>query len=220
MLENIVNSDQARSWDGDDGDHWTEHEETYNRAVARHHVHLMRVAAIQSRDRVLDVGCGTGWSTCDAARAARIRSGAHGRGRDAAHVVACEPPARMVRPAGERGPPCAIDGRLHAWEWRRGADGRPIKLDGLDHCEAHDLIGAQDLAWDVAAAGVELGMDTERLRRIAAAQAQQALDPGRVAFQSLAYLAFQIGWWTFAAQGCEGERDAARINPPAQPPAA
>ena len=118
-------------------------------------------------------------------------------------------------PAGERGPPCAIDGRLHAWEWRRGAHGRLIKLDALDHCESHDLIGAQDVAWDLAGFAVEFRLSpgaAERLRRITVAEARQAIDPRRVDFQTLAYLAFQIGWWTFAAQGREGARAQAEVD--------
>jgi SAM-dependent methyltransferase len=70
LKNNIVNVEQAESWDGGDGDHWTEHDEMYNGAVARHHRHFLRAAAIGAADRVLDVGCGTGVSTCDAARAA------------------------------------------------------------------------------------------------------------------------------------------------------
>jgi len=70
MLKEIANVDQARSWDGDDGDHWTEHEAAYNAATARHTTHLWRGAAIGADDRVLDVGCGTGETTRDAARLA------------------------------------------------------------------------------------------------------------------------------------------------------
>jgi SAM-dependent methyltransferase len=70
LKSNIVNVEQAESWDGGDGDHWTDHDEIYNGAVARHHEHFMRAAAIEATERVLDVGCGTGVSTCDAARAA------------------------------------------------------------------------------------------------------------------------------------------------------
>jgi len=70
MLKDIANADQARSWDGDDGAHWTEHEQAYNASTARHTAHLWRAAAIASDDRVLDIGCGTGQTTRDAARAA------------------------------------------------------------------------------------------------------------------------------------------------------
>lgn len=70
MRNDIANADQRNSWNGADGDHWTEHDDIYNGAVSRHHRHFMAGAAVGPRDRVLDVGCGTGQSTCDAAAAA------------------------------------------------------------------------------------------------------------------------------------------------------
>jgi SAM-dependent methyltransferase len=70
MLNDIANVEQAQNWDGDDGDHWTEHEDVYNGAVARHHRYFMCGAAIAAGERVLDIGCGTGQTTCDAARVA------------------------------------------------------------------------------------------------------------------------------------------------------
>jgi SAM-dependent methyltransferase len=71
MLKDVANVEQRESWNGADGEHWAEHEEIYNGAVSRHHRHFMDAAAVAPADRVLDVGCGTGQSTCDAAAAAR-----------------------------------------------------------------------------------------------------------------------------------------------------
>jgi SAM-dependent methyltransferase len=70
MLKDAANVEQARSWDGADGDHWAEREDIYYWAVSRHHRRFMKAAAIGDADSVLDVGCGTGLSTCEAARAA------------------------------------------------------------------------------------------------------------------------------------------------------
>lgn len=70
MLKDIVNVEEAQSWDGEEGTHWTEHEAMYNAAPARHYARLLAAAAIAPADRVLDVGCGTGESTRDAARSA------------------------------------------------------------------------------------------------------------------------------------------------------
>lgn len=64
------NADQARAWDGGEGEYWAAHADYYDRAVARHHERLMGAAAIAAADRVLDIGCGTGQTTRDAARAA------------------------------------------------------------------------------------------------------------------------------------------------------
>src|SRR3954447_3739354 len=50
------------------------------------------------------------------------------------------------------------DSRLHVWEWLQRDDGRLLKTDALDHHAAHDLVGCQDVAWDVAGAMVELDL--------------------------------------------------------------
>jgi ubiquinone/menaquinone biosynthesis C-methylase UbiE len=70
MPTEVANKEQAASWDGDDGEHWTQYERIYNGSIERHHQHFMRAAAIGPADRVLDIGCGTGRTTSDAARAA------------------------------------------------------------------------------------------------------------------------------------------------------
>jgi hypothetical protein len=49
----------------------------------------------------------------------------------------------------------ATDNRLHQWEWLIRDDGSILKTDAIDHCSAHDLVGCQDIAWDVAGAIVE-----------------------------------------------------------------
>jgi SAM-dependent methyltransferase len=64
------NADQLRAWDGDEGAYWAEHADYFDRSVAAYHEKLMVTAAITDRDRVLDIGCGTGQTTRDAARAA------------------------------------------------------------------------------------------------------------------------------------------------------
>lgn len=68
------NIDQLRAWDGDEGRYWADNAEYFDRAVAVYHDRLLEVAAIGERDHVLDVGCGTGQSTRDAARAASTGS--------------------------------------------------------------------------------------------------------------------------------------------------
>jgi SAM-dependent methyltransferase len=64
------NTDQLGAWDGDEGAFWAANADGYDRAVANHHRALMEIAAIAASDRVLDLGCGTGQTTRDAARAA------------------------------------------------------------------------------------------------------------------------------------------------------
>jgi SAM-dependent methyltransferase len=66
----IANVEQAAAWDGPEGEHWTAHAERYDRAVRRAWQRFMSRGLIGSRDRVLDIGCGTGTTTLDAGRVA------------------------------------------------------------------------------------------------------------------------------------------------------
>ncbi|MGH7687373.1 MAG: class I SAM-dependent methyltransferase [Candidatus Dormibacteria bacterium] len=60
----------TRVWDGEEGEDWTRDEEHYNEAVARFDAPLFAAAAIEPSDAVLDIGCGTGFTTREAARRA------------------------------------------------------------------------------------------------------------------------------------------------------
>jgi SAM-dependent methyltransferase len=64
------NVEQLRAWDGGEGEYWAENAEYFDRSVAAYHEPLFTTAGIGERDEVLDVGCGTGQTTRDAARAA------------------------------------------------------------------------------------------------------------------------------------------------------
>lgn len=68
------NRDQLRAWDGGEGRYWAANADYYDRSVAHHHRALFAAAAIAAADRVLDIGCGTGQTTRDAARAASAGS--------------------------------------------------------------------------------------------------------------------------------------------------
>jgi len=58
------------AWDGDEGAFWAAHATRFDEGLAAHHLVFLAAAAIGVDDRVLDVGCGAGQATRDAARLA------------------------------------------------------------------------------------------------------------------------------------------------------
>jgi SAM-dependent methyltransferase len=64
------NAEQLRAWDGDEGAYWAAHAERFDQAVAAYQPRFFEAAAIAPSERVLDIGCGTGQTTRDAARIA------------------------------------------------------------------------------------------------------------------------------------------------------
>ncbi|WP_327251052.1 class I SAM-dependent methyltransferase [Streptomyces sp. NBC_01244] len=62
-----ANTEQARAWDGQEGAYWAEHADRYDRAIRAHRPHLLAAAGMSATDQVLDIGCGTGQTTRDAA---------------------------------------------------------------------------------------------------------------------------------------------------------
>jgi SAM-dependent methyltransferase len=65
-----TNADALRSWDGVDGAYWAANETFFDNSFQRYGDRFLRACAIAPSDRVLDIGCGNGQTTCDAARAA------------------------------------------------------------------------------------------------------------------------------------------------------
>jgi SAM-dependent methyltransferase len=64
------NADAQRAWDGADGAYWAENEAIFDASLERYRPAFLGAAAISIGDAVLDIGCGTGESTRDAARLA------------------------------------------------------------------------------------------------------------------------------------------------------
>lgn len=92
--------------------------------------------------------------------------------------------------------PIETDNRLDLHEWLRLPDGRLLKTDALDHHDGHDLIGCQDIAWDVAGAAIEFGLDPPAVNALASDVGRAAgrpVDSELLDFLSLAYLAFRLG---------------------------
>lgn len=92
----IANHEMAAAWDGHEGDVWAEHAERYDMTGVRIWKAFLDRRPISERDHVLDIGCGTGRSTLDAARLA-----------PAGHALGVDLSARMLERARER---CAAEG--------------------------------------------------------------------------------------------------------------
>jgi len=99
------------------------------------------------------------------------------------------------------------DNKMHAWEWLVTPEGKILKADALDHHRANDLVGPQDIAWDLAGAAVELDLDEAELGLLADAVARRSGTPRaervQLDFYAVAYLAFQTGRHTLAAEALE-----------------
>ncbi|MGK9170148.1 hypothetical protein KXR53_27790 [Inquilinus limosus] len=107
------------------------------------------------------------------------------------------------------------DNRLHRWEWLVDRTGTLLKTDALDHCAAHDLVGCQDLAWDVAGAAIEfdLAPDEEaELRARVQHEAGRPVDPELLCLLRPCYAAFQLGSWSMARNAEDDLDEAGRLD--------
>ena len=62
------NAGQLAAWDGGEGSYWAAHADGYDAAMAGYHADFLAAARLTGSERVLDVGCGAGQTTIDAAR--------------------------------------------------------------------------------------------------------------------------------------------------------
>lgn len=111
--------------------------------------------------------------------------------------------------------PVLTDNKMQAWEWLLLPNGRFLKADALDHHDSHDLIGAQDIAWDVVGAILELGLDADEIRQlllISGLIGRLGLGQHELDFYTYAYIAFQIGYYTLAAQAMGDHPEAQRLH--------
>ena len=101
------------------------------------------------------------------------------------------------------------DNRLDRHEWLQLPGGRLLKSDALDHCQSHDLVGCQDVSWDVAGATIEFDLDPREASWLAAEVGRVAgrlIDPDLLQFMTLAYLAFRLGQATLSSEMSAGDQ--------------
>ena len=98
--------------------------------------------------------------------------------------------------------PVFTDNRMHAWEWLVTRDGRIVKTDAVDHSTGTDPVGAQDPAWDLAGALVELGLEGGEESHFLGSAARRGVRPipSQVSFYKATYLADQMGRYLAAAR--------------------
>jgi hypothetical protein len=126
-------------------------------------------------------------------------------GPDASRALAALLPEPECLPGLRR---VATDNRLMLHEWIRSAGGPLLKTDGIDHCAAHDLIGCQDVAWDIAGAAEELELsptEAEMLRTLVEHRTGWPVHRAILKTMRLCYLAFQLGASTLAAESLGGK---------------
>lgn len=110
-------------------------------------------------------------------------------------------------------PEIEVDGRMLPHEWLQTRNGY-LKTDGTDHNCDHFFPGAHDIAWDVAALEAEFLLPDGAGHALAQAVADATRDrtlPDRLPFQSVAYLAFRLGYATLAARTLERTPDGWRM---------
>ena len=126
---------------------------------------------------------------------------------------AAQPLARLARHGRSLEPRTrrvATDNRMHAWEWLQLPDGRLVKTDALDHCTAHDLIGCQDVAWDIVGAAVEFQLSRHERVELCGRVARisgHSVDTELLDVLTACYLGFQLGYYTLAAQALPAGAD-------------
>lgn len=69
-----ANADQLGAWDGNQGDFWVARAERFEEGVAAYRGQFFDTAAIEPTSTVLDIGCGSGLTTREAARRATAGS--------------------------------------------------------------------------------------------------------------------------------------------------
>jgi hypothetical protein len=105
--------------------------------------------------------------------------------------------------------PTVCDSRMAPHEWLQVEDGTVLKLDCGSHGDDHFFPGPCDIAWDLAGASVEWGMDSPAREALISRYEQQSNDRvrTRIAAYELAYAVFRMAWSKMAAEASAGQFD-------------
>ena len=110
--------------------------------------------------------------------------------------------------------PVIVDGKMQPHEWRRTRDSRIVKTDATEHGDDHFFPGPTDIAWDLAGAIVEWGLDSAGAAFLLGEYCRLARDDARsrVADYVLAYTLFRLGYCAMAADAVRGSEEEARLR--------
>ncbi|MDB5543005.1 MAG: cell division protein FtsK [Hyphomicrobiales bacterium] len=109
----------------------------------------------------------------------------------------------------------ATDNRMLVHEFLLAPDGCLMKTDGADHHAGHDLIGAQDIAYDIAAASIEFALTSEETYKLCSFVengSEHTVDQSLLAPFRIVWLAFELGRIKLAENGCAAGSDAQRLR--------
>jgi hypothetical protein len=128
---------------------------------------------------------------------------------------ACRPLAALARRASSSQCSAIVaDARLLPHEWLTTPTGIR-KADGFDHGDDHFYPGPCDIAWDIAGAIYELGLDASQRQSLVSCYVNAAADSTiaeRLPFFEVAYLAHRFGYASLAAGTLAGTASGAQFS--------
>ena len=93
-------------------------------------------------------------------------------------------------------PRAYTDGHMSPHEWILTTEGRLVKVDSAGHVWDHTVVGRQPIAWDIAGALVEWGLNMEQAAILLDAYLERGGDEiaePALTFYRMAYCAFKLG---------------------------
>jgi hypothetical protein len=127
-----------------------------------------------------------------------------------AHMIEMNTGRAWNGPLPAPGAAVLLDGRMLRHEWLETPAGF-VKTDALDHHDDHFFPGPQDIAWDLAAFGVEFGGEEQLVARYVERSGDRDV-AARMPFYRAAYLAFRFGYCHMAVESLGDHEDAARFR--------